>query len=48
MMNHHDYPFHWFPMTEEEEKMGQKLFPHDYSLMTNSVISKVRKLFSKL
>ncbi len=37
------YPFEWIQMSEEEEEMRKKLFPHDYSLMTKSVISKVRK-----
>ena len=37
------YPFQWVSMSEDEEDMRQRLFPHDYSLMTKSVISNVRK-----
>ncbi len=41
----HDYPFQWVPMNEKEEEMITKLFPHDYSMMKNSVISKVRNFY---
>ena len=37
-----DYPFQWVSMSKDDEEMRQKLFPHDFSLMTKSVISNVR------